>query len=486
MKKIFSNTFFIRALFIAASIVIPVNAKIERPTTRTKAMAQSKDLSIKYVDFSFMDVAGHLKEITLPIERVEGALEKGIFFDGSSVAGYTIINDSDLLLKADLAGTFLSPWRGNGWQTAHIFCDIHKSATEPYPHCPRYVLKRALERAKNAGFKAYCGIELEFHLLKKNLDGTLAPTDDNIYCDAITNIEMKNFKNSLLYALDFAGIEVEKTHHEVSCGQHEIVLRYGDPLLVADSLIMAKHIMQTAAEQNGYVITFMPKPIAKVNGNGMHMHFSLWDEATNKNLFYDAKKPSFLSDIAKHFIAGNLKHLQDMTLLLNSSVNSFKRLVPGYEAPVYLSWGYKNRSTAIRIPETDALEVTETDGAPMRMEFRSPDPTCNPYYAFAAIIHAGLDGIETKATPSVSIERNLYHATQEELTTLKIKTIPHSLGESLSIYKKSAFMKKVLGDSLHKRLGEIQEKNWEEYSLTEKNDPLIVTDWERKKHRLIS
>lgn len=481
MKKTFLYT-----LLFLSTFLTPVNAVINWPKGKLESKVPTKDLNIKYVDFAFMDVLGNLKEITLPIERVEGAIEKGMFFDGSSVAGYTSINDSDLLLKADLGGTFLSPWRGNGWQTAYIFCDIHKSAEEPYPHCPRYVLKQAIERAKKSGFKTYCGIELEFHLFKKNSTGELTSSDNNIYCDAITNIEMKTFKNGLLYALEFAGIEVEKTHHEVANSQHEIVLRYGDPLLIADSLIMAKHIMQTSAEQNGYLITFMPKPIAKQNGNGMHIHFSLWDIETNKNLFYDKINPRFLSETALHFVAGNLKHLREMTLLLNSSVNSFKRLVPGYEAPVYLSWGYKNRSTAIRIPETDVQEILETDGAPMRMEFRSPDPSCNPYYAFASIIHAGLDGIENKTTVPVNAEHNLYHATQQELDTLNIKTIPHSLGESLSVYKASSFMNQILGNSLHKHLGEIQEKKWTDYSLTEKNDPLIVTDWEKKHHQLIS
>lgn len=484
MKKREARSFSLILLF---SVFLPLNAfiKSERPETLTRAMKQTRDLNIRYCDFAFMDVLGNLKEITLPIERTEGALEKGIFIDGSSVLGYTSINDSDLLLKPDLSGSFLSPWRSSTGQSAFVFCDVHSTPEKPYDHCPRSVLKKALERAKKAGLSFYVGIELEFNLFKKGSDGSITPSDHNIYCDAIHDIELKTFKNAILYALDFAGIDVEKTHHEVAHGQHEVVLRYGNPLLIADSLLLTKHIMQTLAKQNGYEITFMPKPTAKQNGNGMHIHLSMWDIEKNKNLFYDATKPGHLSDTALQFIAGNLAHYKEMTMVLNPTVNSFKRLVPGYEAPVYLSWGYKNRSTAIRIPETNSQEVLENEGASVRMEFRSPDACCNPYLTFASFIHAGLDGVENTLTAPAPVERNLYHATQEDLDTLQVTTIPHSLGESLTEFESSTFMEKVLGGSLHKKLAAIKQTEWRDYSLSEENNPFVVSNWEKKQHRLV-
>lgn len=462
-----------------------IEAKKARPTNVKSMMETTKNLNIDFVDFAFMDITGRLKSITFPADKIQGALEKGIFFDGSSVLGYSSINESDLLAKADIESTFFKPWNSD-LKGAYVFCDVYKSDTQPYKHCPRSILKKALERAKNAGLEPASGIELEFHLFKKTATGALTPVDNNMYCDAVTNLQLDNFKNSLLYLLDVAGIEVEKAHHEVAAGQYEIVLRYGNPLFVADSLILAKHIMASFAHMNGYEISFMPKPIEKVNGNGMHMHFSMWDIETKTNAFYDASKLYGLSDTARHFIAGNLDHLRDMSLLFNNSVNSYKRLVPGYEAPVYLSWGFKNRSTAIRIPETNPQELIETNGAPVRMEFRSPDPCCNPYLVFASIIHAGIDGIENKTIAAPSVEHNLYHSTEEERDALNIKTIPHSLGDSLIVFKDSSFMQKALGESLHAKLVSITEDNWNDYSQTEQHNPLTISQWEKNYHQLSS
>ncbi|MFT6765753.1 MAG: glutamine synthetase [Alteromonas naphthalenivorans] len=472
------------SLLIASLFISDLEAKKSRPTDIKSMMESSRNLNIDFVDFLFMDITGHLKSVTLPTDKIQGAFEKGIFFDGSSILGYTSINASDLLAKADLGSSFLQPWN-NDLKGAYVFCDVYSSSTQPYKHCPRNVLKKALQRANDAGFEPAAGIELEFYLFKKGVDGALVPVDNNVYCDAISDVQLDTFKNSLLYLLDTAGIEVEKAHHEVAPGQYEIVLRYGNPLLIADSLILAKHIMRSFAQMNGYEISFMPKPIAGVNGTGMHIHMSMQDTETKKNAFYDATKLYSLSDTARHFIAGNLEHLRDMTLLLNSSVNSYKRLVPGYEAPVYLSWGFKNRSTAIRIPETNPEELIETDGAPVRMEFRSPDPCCNPYFVFASIIHAGLDGIEKKTIATDSVEQNLYKSTAEEREALNIKTIPHSLGDSLEVFRDSTFMKETFGESLHAKLISLSENNWKDYSLTEEHNPLIISEWEKNYHNII-
>lgn len=483
MKKRIIRSF---SLALLLSMFLPITSfvKSEKPTSIIRAMKQAHDLTVRYCDFLFMDVLANLKEITLPIERIENALKRGIFFDGSSVLGYSSINESDLLLKPDLNGSFLSPWKSTAGQSAFVFCDAYKTQEEPYENCPRSILKKAVERAHKAGFNFYVGIELEFNLFKKGSDGSMMPSDNNVYCDALDDIELKTFKNAILYALDFAGIDVEKTHHEVAYSQHEVAIRYGNPLLIADSLLLTKHIMQTMAKQNGYEITFMPKPIAKQNGNGMHIHLSMWDTQKNKNLFYNPENPERLSEMALQFIAGNLAHYKEMTMILNPAVNSFKRLVPGYEAPVYLSWGYKNRSTAIRIPETNKVEVKENEGASIRIEFRSPDACCNPYLTFASFIHAGLDGIENKLKAPAAIESNLYHATQEELDALHITTIPHSLGESLAAFESSAFMEKVLGKSLHKKFIAIKQSEWRDYCLSEEDSPFTVTKWEMNHHRL--
>lgn len=456
------------------------------PETIEDALSFYQESKIRYVELLFSDIHGTLKSLTFPFHKVAGAMQKGAYFDGSSICGCTTINESDLLAKVDLSGFYLSPW-DRKMTTGYLFCDMYTSPTDLYQDSPRTILKNALQRAEDAGYSINMGLELEFFIFKKDAQGNLTPVDNNGYCDALPNTELETFKSVLLNGLFLAGIDVEKAHHEVAPGQYEIVLRYQNPLRMADSLLLTKHIIKRAAQQfDNYHVSFMPKPITGQNGTGMHIHCSAWDNKENKNAFYDAEKTNFLSDTALHFIGGMVNHLQEMTLLFNSSVNSYKRLVPGYEAPVYLSWGFKNRSTAIRIPETNSDELIETNGAPVRMEFRSADPCCNPYLLFASIISAGINGIENKTAAPAHIEHNLYRSTPEEREQLNIKVIPSSLGESIEHFKNSNLMKQVLGKSLHAKLASIKEQEWDTYSKTEKHDPLIVSQWEKRYHHLES
>lgn len=480
MKK---HSLFLSSLLFFSSIHTD---SFKCPETIDEALNFCQDSQVRFMEFLFSDIHGSLKSITFPIHKAQAALEKGAFFDGSSIAGGTFIHQSDLLAKADLSGFFLSPWDRN-MVTGYVFCDMYHSPTKEYQDSPRTVLKNAVKKAKDVGLAINFGIELEFFIFKKDEKGNLKPVDDNVYCDALANTELDTLKGAFLNGLFLAGIDVEKAHHEVAPGQYEIVLRYGSPVRMADSLILAKHIITRAARQFGdYHVSFMAKPIEGENGTGMHVHCSAWDIANNKNAFYDAEKVGSLSDTALHFIGGNVAHLQEMTLLLNATVNSYKRLVPGYEAPVFLSWGFKNRSTAIRIPETNSEELIETNGAPVRMEFRSPDPCCNPYLLFAGIINAGVEGVNKKIAAPASIEHNLYASTKEECDQLGIKIIPSSLGDSIEIFKNSSLMKKSLGESLHKKLVSVKEKEWNNYIETEKHDPLTISKWEKRYHRLTS
>ena len=444
-----------------------------------------KSQSFDYIDCMFLDVLGSPKSITLPIEKAEQACKSGIFFDGSSIIGFTSIHESDLLAKPDLTSLFVLPLCSEQMNTAIVMCDVCHKDGSLHPDSPRTVLKNTLDRAYEVGFMPYCGVEVEFYLLKKNINGKNVQLDDYGYCEAIPNYELKAFQLFLMNALSQAGIDIEKIHHEVAPGQYEVVIKYDDPLKIADALIMTKYIIQAVAEAYGLQATFMPKPFAHHNGSGMHIHMSFFDIEAGINAFYDSSAKNNLSLIAQQFIAGNLNRLRQSELLLNFSVNSFKRLVPGYEAPVYLCWGNKNRSAALRIPDINPSTLEETNGAPMRVEFRIPDATCNPYLAFAALIEAGIQGIINQEEAPDSVEKNLYHYSQEEIQELGIVTISTSLGEAIDEYKNSAFVQGLLGYSLYRKLLTIKEHEWNTYSKNETHNVFVITNWEKSYHDIL-
>ena len=434
-------------------------------------------VQVDFVDFHFVDIHGNLKEITLPAHRAKSALTDGIYFDASSIAGYrthTInnmsgeesfgagsIEKSDLLAIADESAFFINPFVFNNFNNLAIFCDIYDEHNTSYAHDPRHVLKSAMQRAAQAGFTCDCGVELEFFIL--NRDGTLCESQG--YCDALIDTALKSFKQTVMYSLYVSGIDLEKTHKEVAPGQHEIVVRYNNPLAVADSVTYLKHILISAAQSQGYKILFVPKLDAKQNGSGMHIHISLSDIETGNNAFYDATREDNLSHIARKFIAGNLYYLREITLLLNSSVNSFERLVPHHEAPVNICYGRKNRSAAIRIPEVSQDILVETNGRPMRIELRSPDASSNIYFALAAILQAGLEGIECEFENPVEVSDNLYTLTHDQRIDRGIAVLPQSLGESIECFEASTFAQKFLGLSLHQEIVVLKKVEWLKHSL---------------------
>ncbi len=452
-----------------------------------KADSSKQDIQLNkfhYMDFFFLDILGNPKCITLPMDKAQNACKYGIFFDGSSVLGYTSINESDLLARPDTHALFVLPWGMEETSSLAMMCDICTIDGNLSTSSPRTILKHVVKDASNQGFSPYFGVEIEFYLLKKNDQGGYVPVDAFGYCEAMPNYVFKNFQTSLVNALKKTGIDVEKVHHEVAHGQYEVVLKYTDPIHAADSLVMTKYIIQAAAQSQGLLATFMPKPFAHQNGSGMHMHVSFFDKETENNAFYNEHAKNSLSDIGLHFIAGNLNRLKQCELLLNTSVNSFKRLVPGYEAPVYLCWGSKNRSAALRIPDITKFALHDTHGAPMRVEFRIPDGSCNPYLAFAAIIEAGLQGIKNKEKAPEPIEHNLYHYSEDEIAELGISTIATSLGEALDEYKNSEFVQLLLGGTLYNKILEIKEKELSAYSKNEVHNAFVITDWERNYHSI--
>ena len=435
--------------------------------------------NIQFGHFIFFDAFGKIKELVFPRTYLEEALQKGVFFDGSSVPGYSIINQSDLCLKADLQHVYISPWKTENSLSAYFISSIFDFDETPYKCSPRTILERVTKRAKDMGYECLCGIELEFFLFKQNRDGNLIPSDNEIYCDSGTNPEMNAFKEGLLYALTHIGLQPEKIHHEVAGGQYEIVLGYTDAVTMADRLLLAKHFIRMFARQNGLIASFMPKPIAGVNGSGMHIHVSLKKETGNA--FYDKKGPAFLSKEAQSFISNLLKRIPEINILLNSEVNSSKRLIPGFEAPVYLCCGEKNRSAAIRIPEVSQSILEKTNGAAVRFELRSPDAECNPYLAFAGLFQAGLDGIEQQTSAVPLIKENLYHVDKNILKEQGICTIPESLEDAFTLFKESTFAKDLLGEALHTKFYQTKQSEWKAYIQQEKHDLFTITTWEKQR-----
>lgn len=412
---------------------------------------------VESVDFLFTDIFGSLRCITIPTLSIKGPLNNGLEFDGSSIPGYSSIYDSDMHLKPDLK-TFSI--REN---KAHIFCDVYNSPEESYKGDPRCLLKEQITRARKLGYEFYVGPELEFFLIhgeNKNKGDKLR------YCDASNNSINDYQKHGLLSTLIYHNIDVEKLHHEVARNQWEISIHYSDALAIADQIILAKQIIKLYAGECGLDATFMPKPFFGISGSGMHVHFSLYDIKNNCNVFYDEHDPEHLSTIARHFIAGVLKYVPIMSAFCNSTINSYKRLVAGYEAPVYVCWASKNRSALIRVPQ-----IAKNQKSAARAEIRSSDATSNPYTLFTIILSAGLQGIEDKEELSAPVEQNLYKLSTREIEQLGIKTLPASLQEALTYLQQNDFAYKTLGNQLVQEFLKLKQKEVEQFNCT-------ITDWE--------
>jgi glutamine synthetase len=429
-----------------------------------KIEEQIKSRGVKFINLQFTDIMGLVKTVGLPVEMWPDVLDHGMWFDGSSVQGFARIAESDMLLHPDLDTFAVIPWDADV-PTARVICDVHLPTGEPFPGDPRNVLKRALAEAAKMGYQYFTGPELEFFLFKPRADGSLLPLtphDQAGYFDMSTDLA-HSVRRQMVSALSAFGIHVEALHHEVAVGQHEIDFKYDNALRTADNAVTLRITLKAIAQRNGLYATFMPKPIAGINGSGMHTHQSLWKEG--KNVFAEPDDEYGLSLTAKKFIAGQLKHARSLSAIIAPLVNSYKRLVPGYEAPVYLSWARTNRSALIRVPKVSPGRVATAS----RIELRCPDPSANPYLTAAVMLMAGLDGINGDLPVPPPNEEDLYHLDEAALS--RLTAMPGSLGEAIEELKRSELVKATLGDHLFERYVEARAQEWDEYRLS-------VSQWE--------
>jgi glutamine synthetase len=427
----------------------------------------AKEHNVKFIRLWFTDILGLLKSFAITVEELEGALEEGMGFDGSSIEGFARIDESDMVALPDPSTFQLLPWRPREHRAvARMFCDILRPGGEPFEGDPRYVLKRNLKRAADLGYTFYVGPELEYFYFRDS-DST-EPLDKGGYFDLTPRDAATDMRKETVLTLEEMNIGVEYSHHEVAPSQHEIDMRYTDALTMADNVMTYRLVVKEVALKYGVYATFMPKPVFGINGNGMHVHQSLFKG--EKNAFFDAKDEYNLSKDAKCYIAGLLKHAPEITAVCNQWVNSYKRLVPGYEAPVYVSWARRNRSDLIRVPEYRPGREKAT-----RIELRSPDPACNPYLAFSVMLAAGLEGIENKYSVPDPIEENVYEMSEEERMRRGISTLPASLLEAIQLTEKSELVRKALGDHVFDAFIKNKKIEWDQYRTQ-------VTEYELKRH----
>ncbi len=423
--------------------------------------------NVKFISLQFTDVVGTVKSVDMPVQQLPEALENGIWFDGSSVEGFARIQESDMHLRPDIDTYAVLPWSPIELRRARLFCDIYQPDGTPFAGDPRGTLKRILAKLKERGWTYNVGPEPEFFLFKPNNGGVHpVPHDVGGYFDFSPHDEAVRVRSELMEALRSMGLEVEVGHHEVAIGQHEIDFRFADALRTADNVLTLKYTVKAIAAQNGLVASFMPKPIFGINGSGMHCHQSLFN-AEGENLFYSDDDEYHLSPIAYGFIAGQLHHARALSAVVAPTVNSYKRLVPGYEAPVYVGWAQINRSALIRIPR-----FTKGQHKAMRAELRCPDPSCNPYLAFTAMLAAALDGIDRGMTPPDPLNNvNVYHLTPEERAQWNIRELPGSLLEALSELESDSVIKSALGEAIYETFRRAKLEEWDEFRIR-------VMDWE--------
>jgi len=413
-----------------------------------------KAQNVKFIEMWFTDIVGNAKSFSITLDELPDAIESGKGFDGSSIEGFTRIHESDMIAKPDLTTLQIFPWGDRKYRVARVFCDIHNPDGTSYEGDPRNVLRRNLKKANDMGFNFYVGPEMEFFYLASSR--TTEVLDKGGYFDLTPPDIGDGLRRKTIIALQEMGIRVEYSHHEVAPSQHEIDLRYDEALRMADNVITFKYVVKEIAQQNGYFASFMPKPIFGVNGSGMHTHQSLFK--ANKNEFFAKNEPHYLSAIAKKYIAGLLQFSKQITLITNQWVNSYKRLVPGYEAPVYVTWACRNRSTLVRVPQYKPGKEKST-----RVEYRSPDPAANPYLAFSVMLRAGLYGIENSLELSSPSESNIYDFSKEKLESNKIQMLPGSLIEAIQETEKSELVKEALGNHVFNTLIENKNRVWEDY-----------------------
>jgi len=422
---------------------------------KKEILERVKQDNVKFISFQFSDVTGKVKSVDAPVSQLEGALNDGIWFDGSSVEGFARIQESDMHLRVDMDTYAVLPWTPEEMKRARFFCDIMTPDDEPFAGDPRGLLKRLMAEMKEEGMIFNCGPEPEFFLFKKN--GGLGPVPHDVggYFDFSAEDEAVQVRTELMYALNSMGLEIEVGHHEVALGQHEIDFRFADAVRTADNVMTFKYTVKAIAAQHDLIASFMPKPIFGINGSGMHTHMSLFDEK-GTNLFFNNDDEFKLSELAYSFIAGQLKHARALSALVAPTVNSYKRLVPGYEAPVYVGWAQRNRSALIRIPRHNKGQDKAT-----RAELRCPDPSSNPYLAFTGMLLAGRDGLKNKMTPPKPLNNiNIYKLSQDERKAKGIQSLPSSL-----------LLTEGLGEEIYSAFHRAKMHEWDDFRIR-------VTDWE--------
>ncbi len=440
---------------------------MEEEMTKERILEDVEKKGVQFVDLLFVDIMGTAKNCEITVDRLADVLDDGLWFDGSSIEGFVRISESDMFLKPDLKTYVTLPWTEH--KVARIMCDVQTDEKKPFEGDPRYVLKKQMKRAEEMGFKYKVGPELEFFFFKRNGGKLCTDVHDNAgYFDLDPLDLATDLRREIVPTLNEMGLKVEMSHHEVAPGQHEIDFTYGDATAIADRVLTYKNVVKTMAMKYGLFASFMPKPVYGVNGSGMHVHQSLWKG--EDTAFFDEKGEYGLTETAKHFIAGQLEHARALSAVVAPTVNSYKRLVPGYEAPVYVCWAKTNRSALIRIPRYQEGKERAT-----RAELRCPDPSCNPYLAFAAMLAAGLDGIENKKTPPEPVEESLYTMSEENRNKRGIPMLPASLGEATSELEKDGVLRKALGEHVSEKLIEAQKIQWDAYRLQ-------VTPWEIERY----
>jgi len=439
-----------------------------RQFTREDIKGFIEEYNIKFIKLQFVDINGQVKNLAIPSEHIDKALDNEMMLDGSSIKGFRSIETSDMFFHPDINTFQILPWRGkDGINSARLICDIYNADGTPFEGCPRCNLKRVMKEAEKYGFSMNVGPEAEFFLFSKDENGKALPiTHDRAgYYDVGPEDLGEDVRSDIVLTLQEMGFDIEASHHEGAVGQHEIDFRYTDILTAADNVTTFRIAVKAIAAQHNLHATFMPKPIYGINGSGMHCNVSLFKDG--KNAFYDENAEYQLSDEAKYAIGGMLKHVKSITAITNPTVNSYKRLVPGYEAPVYLAWSLANRSALLRVPAKR--------GSSTRVELRSPDPACNPYLAFAAILEACVDGIRNKIDPPAPVESNIYKLTSRERKKQRIDSLPGSLAEALEHLDRSLVARAALGEHIFNEFMSSKKKEWDSFRT-------YVSQWEIDKY----
>ena len=418
-------------------------------------LAMVEENGVKFIRLQFTDILGTLKNVAITDRQLEKALNNQCMFDGSSINGFVRVEESDMYLRPDLDTFVIFPWRPQQGKVARLICDVYMPDGTPFEGDPRYILKKAINKAEAMGYTMNVGPECEFFLFEVDNDGnpTLKTNDKGSYFD-LGPIDLgENARRDMTLALENMGFEIETSHHEVAAGQNEIDFKYADALVTADNVTTFKYVVKSIAQRHGLYATFMPKPLHGVNGSGMHVNISLIKDG--KNAFYNEEDQLGLSSVAYNFIAGVLKHIKEICPITNPLVNSYKRLVPDYEAPVYIAWSAKNRSPLIRVPSAR--------GEGTRIEFRSPDPSSNPYLVLACLLLAGLEGIKDNLEPPKCIDRNIFNLSREERKRENIENLPESLHEAIAYMQKSDLVKEALGKNTFEYYIKAKEVEWDNY-----------------------